>query len=46
MHSIYLGLRCMGGQVLSSFLPMDREAGSVLCYFVVDQLLVKPQCSI
>lgn len=35
-----------GGQVLSRFLPMDREAGSVLCSFVMVQLLVKPQLSV
>jgi len=46
MHSSYLGLKCKGGQVLSRFLPMDREAGSVLCSFVVVQLLVKAQRSI
>lgn len=46
MHSSYIGLKCKGGQVLSRFLPMDREAGSVLCSFVMVQLLVKPQFSL
>lgn len=46
MHSSYLGLKCKGGQVFSRILLMDREAGSVLCSFVVVQLLLKPQGSI
>lgn len=34
MHSIYLGLKCKGGQVLSGFLPRGRVAESVLCSFI------------